>query len=176
MTPYHIGVALFALSFQIINGIAIGGWLGGYGPTSPSDWSWDGRGVNGRGQVPIYLGTALWTAGFAANIYHDGILRDIRRQPQDQGKEKTDRRVEKRYEIPKGGLFKYVFFPHYFTEWIEWIGWWIIGGWNCAPARIFLINEISTMLPRALAGRRWYVRRFGEERCKGKKAVVPGLV
>ena len=52
MTPYHIGVALFALSFQIINGIAIGGWLGGYGPTSPSDWSWDGRGEMGGAKSP----------------------------------------------------------------------------------------------------------------------------
>jgi len=70
-----------------------------------------------------------------------------------------------------------VLYPHYLCEWIEWAGFWIIGGWGCVPARAFLANEVSTMLPRALGGRRWYVKRFGvEEVGRGKKAVVPGIL
>lgn len=38
----------------------------------------------------------------------------------------------------------------YFFEWVEWTGYTIAGGgfYNFYPAAIFVINEISTMLPR----------------------------
>ena len=163
MSPAHVGVALFALSFQIVSGIAIGGFLGSYGPTTSVDWA-------GR-EWAVYTGSAIWALGLAANIWHDDILRSIRRRYSATGKS-----VEKIYEIPEGGLLEHVFFPHYLTEWVEWAGWWIIGGWGCDPARIFLINEIATMVPRALQGKRWYVTRFGEEKCRNRKAVVPGIL
>ena len=168
MSPAHIGVAIFALSFQITNGIVIGGYLGSYGPTRPADWA--------GYEWAAYLGTAVWAVGFGANVWHDDILRSIRRKRRGLEKNNNIDSVQKVYEIPEGGLFEYVFFPHYFTEWVEWAGWWIVGGLACPPARIFLVNEIATMLPRALQGRRWYVSRFGEEKCKGKKAVVPGVL
>ncbi|KAG8533669.1 uncharacterized protein KY384_001410 [Bacidia gigantensis] len=164
MSPAHIGVAIFALSFQITNGIAIGGWLGSYGPTTSSNWA--------KHDLSVYLGTAIWALGLGLNVWHDDILRSIRRRRGVVEKGSG----EKVYEIPTGGLFEYVFFPHYFTEWVEWAGWWIVGGVACPPARIFLVNEIATMLPRALQGKRWYVSRFGEKKCEGKKAVVPGLI
>ena len=78
--------------------------------------------------------------------------------------------------MPKNGLFRAVLYPHYFFEWIEWAGWWMIGGLHCVPARIFLLNEISTMLPRALQGKRWYVDKFGKEAVDNRKAVVPGIL
>ena len=102
-------------------------------------------------------------------MWHDDLLRSIRRiREQDN--------VKKIYEIPEGGLFKCVFFPPHVTEWIEWPGWWVVGGLGCSPARIFLVNEVTTMLPRALQGGRWYIDRFGEDKCKGEKAIVPGVV
>lgn len=52
----------------------------------------------------------------------------------------------------------------------------MIGGLACAPARTFLINEVATMLPRALQGKQWYVERFGKERIGYKKAVIPGMI
>ncbi|KAK4907989.1 hypothetical protein LTR66_017600, partial [Elasticomyces elasticus] len=84
--------------------------------------------------------------------------------------------VEKLYMLPKNGLFRYVLFPHYLCEWIEWAGFWIVGGWACVPARSFLFNEIATMLPRAVQGRRWYVEKFGAEKVGGRKAVIPGVI
>jgi 3-oxo-5-alpha-steroid 4-dehydrogenase 1 len=78
--------------------------------------------------------------------------------------------------IPKNGLFKYILYAHYFCEWIEWAGWWMIGGLKCQPARTFLINEVSTMLPRALQGKRWYVEKFGKDKVGNRKAVIPGLL
>ena len=123
--------------------------------------------------------------GFAlmANMWHDDDLREIRRatarkqkKQEQEGKQDKKQGVEKIYMMPKNGLFRAVLYPHYFFEWIEWAGWWMIGGLHCVPARIFLLNEISTMLPRALQGKRWYVDKFGKEAVDNRKAVVPGIL
>ncbi|PWY86168.1 hypothetical protein BO70DRAFT_378811 [Aspergillus heteromorphus CBS 117.55] len=41
------------------------------------------------------------------------------------------------------------------------------------PALVFLVNAVTNMLPHARWGRKWYVRRFGEERVGRRGAVVP---
>lgn len=129
----------------------------------------------------------VWGFGFGGNVWHDDELREIRRaagkqlaeqkeQKRKEGKEQEAKSVQKHYEVPTGGLFRWILYPHYLCEWIEWTGFWMIGGLGCVPARTFLVNEIATMLPRALAGRRWYVERFGAGRIAGRKAVMPGLL
>ena len=42
--------------------------------------------------------------------------------------------------------------------------------------RNFVVNEIATMLPRALQGKRWYVEKFGKERVGKRGAVIPGIL
>lgn len=131
--------------FNIINGSLIGGWLGGYGSTSSvSAWQ-------------ILLGSVIWAAGFCGNIYHEEILRDIRRdRPVDKDAEREGRAVEvevvvdngRVYRVPEGGLFRLIWHPHvgpnpgglvesriaeslgeqYFSEWVEWTGYTIAGG------------------------------------------------
>ena len=118
-------------------------------------------------------------------MYHDDELREIRRAAARNQKKKqeavkeggkaSDEGVEKVYMMPENGLFRLVLFPHYFCEWIEWCGWWMIGGLSCTPARCFVVNEISTMLPRAMNGRQWYLERFGKEKVGSRKAVIPGV-
>lgn len=92
---------------------------------------------------------------------------------EEQGKPKD---VDKVYKVPQNGLFSFILFPHYLCEWIEWAGFWMIGGLGCVPARTFVLNEIATMTPRALLGKRWYVERFGKEKIGSRKAVIPGLL
>ena len=134
--------------------------------------------------IYIQFGAVVFLLGLIGNIYHDDELRHIRRlalreqqvamkKEKDAGKEG---RVDKVYRVPEAGLFRYILFPHYLCEWLEWAGFWIIGGRNCIPAQNFVINEIAAMTPRALSGRRWYVRRFGEERIAGRKAIIPKLL
>ena len=62
-------------------------------------------------------------------------------------------------------------------EWLEWTGFMLMGGGgpNFWPAAQFLLNEIATMLPRALQGRRWYEKMFGDD-VRGKHAVIPGVI
>lgn len=120
----------------------------------------------------------VWGWGLLANVYHDDDLREIRRaaarrQEKEGGKKEG---VEKVYMIPKNGLFRRVLYAHYLCEWVEWAGFWMVGGLGCAPARSFLLNEVSTMLPRAVQGKRWYVERFGAEKVGERKAAIPGLI
>ncbi|CAI6338252.1 unnamed protein product [Periconia digitata] len=174
MAPMHPLIWLMAFSFQLFNGISIGGWLAGYGPTTDSDWA-------GR-YVYMEVGLVLWAWGLLGNAFHDDDLREIRRaadRKQRAEAEKTGKPlegVEKVYMIPKNGLFGYVLYAHYLCEWAEWAGFWMVGGWACHPAKTFLVNEIATMLPRALQGKRWYEKKFGKEKLGNRKAVVPGLI
>ncbi|KAL9592134.1 MAG: hypothetical protein Q9179_007023, partial [Wetmoreana sp. 5 TL-2023] len=176
MSPIHPFILVSAFSFQVINGSCIGGYLAGYGPTTTQDWA---------GTVPrIEIGLMIFFAGFVGNIFHDDELREIRRaaasnqkrKAEAQGEKSKSGGVDKVYMMPENGLFRMVLYPHYFCEWIEWIGFWIIGGWACLPARNFVINEVTTMVPRALTGKRWYVERFGKEKVGSRKAVIPGLI
>ncbi len=49
-------------------------------------------------------------------------------------------------------------------------------GWSCIPARMFVVNEITAMLPRAVRGKKWYIERFGEDKIKGRWAAIPGVI
>lgn len=174
MSPIHLFVMLGACVFNITNGLSLGGWLGGYGPTTRHNWS--GRAYE------IEIGLVIWGWGLMGNIFHDEDLREIRRsalrrQKAQAGKEsKPIAGVDKLYMMPKNGLFKYVLYPHYLCEWFEWAGFWLVGGRECVPAQNFLIAELATMLPRALQGKRWYIEKFGKEKVGNRKAVIPGVL
>lgn len=181
MSPIHPLVWLMAAGFNVTNALAIGGWLAGHGPVTMSYW--DGRGS----YVP--LGMALWALGLMGNMYHDDQLREIRRKAkrkqqkqqqevdkQQQEANKPSRGVDKVYMIPENGLFSFILYPHYLCEWIEWSGFWLAGGRAFTPARTFLLNEITTMLPRALQGKQWYIDKFGKEAVGARGAIIPGLL
>jgi 3-oxo-5-alpha-steroid 4-dehydrogenase 1 len=186
MAPIHLSVWLSALAFQVMNGLSIGGWLGGYGPTT--DAHWEGR------ILALELGMVVWGWGLLANWWHDDDLREIRRAASRREKQNekdgatgaadgagadsttTTGAGGKVYMLPKNGLFHYVLYAHYFCEWVEWCGYWIFGGLACGPARTFVVNEVASMLPRAWNGWYWYVDRFGRDKVGNRKAVIPGLI
>ncbi|KAF2155695.1 3-oxo-5-alpha-steroid 4-dehydrogenase [Myriangium duriaei CBS 260.36] len=176
MSPIHPLPFLGAILFNVLNGLSIGGWTGGYGPTTVEEWSESGT------IYRLEIGMVIWGWSLLAVIFHDDDLREIRRAAGRIQKEKAEKEggkaqgVDKVYMVPKNGLFKFILYPHYFCEWIEWTGYWIIGGWGFGPARTFLINEISAMLPRAVRGRRWYIEKFGKEKIGSRKAVIPGIL
>ena len=126
----------------------------------------------------------IFAAGLLGNIYHDDELREIRRaaardqkrREEAQAEKGQKKNVDKVYMVPENGLFRVILYPHYLCEWIEWSGFWMIGGLGCVPARNFVINEITTMTPRAVQGWNWYVQRFGKEKIGSRKAVLPGVL
>jgi len=168
----HILNASSALLFQITNGVCLGSWLGGYGPVTQAQWA-------GHVSATQFVGgVVIFGLGLAGNYLHDEHLRDIRRRARARQAKTADgeKKAKRTYEIPQAALFKYVFYPHYLCEWVEWFGFWMACGWGCAPARAFLVNEVFSMLPRAVNGKAWYKDYFGEEKTKGKKAVLPGIL
>ena len=179
MSPIHVLVWAAAITFQICNATSLGCWLAAYGPTTEEAWLSTGPFATAR----FVIGIGIFYFGLAGNFFHDEELREIRRAEQrrqdklakEQGKEKKENAVAKHYRIPQAGLFKYMLYPHYLCEWIEWLGFWIAAGWGCVPARAFLVNEVATMFPRAVKGKWWYVERFGEEKVGKKWAVLPGI-
>ena len=176
MSPIHVSVWAAALFFQLINATCIGGWLAGYGPTTQKDWT--------GAAMRLELGLMIFAVGLLGNMYHDDELREIRRaaarnqqrKQKVQGEKGESKAVEKVYMVPQNGLFKVILYPHYLCEWIEWMGFWMIGGLACVPARSFVINEVATMLPTALHGKQWYIERFGKEKIGSRKAVIPGII
>ncbi|KAK3361075.1 3-oxo-5-alpha-steroid 4-dehydrogenase-domain-containing protein [Lasiosphaeria ovina] len=180
MSPLHVLIWLFGLLFQVVNGTCIGAWLAAYGPTTREAWAAQ---LSPFPTLQFASGIALFYVGLAANYFHDDELREIRRREmarqarlaaQGKGKAKGGA-AEKHYEIPQAGLFKIMLYPHYFVEWVEWLGFWIAAGWSSAPARCFLVNEIAAMLPRAVNGKQWYIEKFGADKIKKKWAVIPGV-
>ena len=134
----------------------------------------------------IEVGLVIWGWGLLGNMFHDDELREIRREVirEQAAKDKDaksssgdpNKNADKVYKLPKNGLFNVILYPHYLFEWAEWAGFWIIGGPACIPARSFLLNEISTMLPRAVQGWHWYVEKFGRDKVGSRKAVIPFLI
>ncbi|KAI1368918.1 3-oxo-5-alpha-steroid 4-dehydrogenase [Xylaria arbuscula] len=172
MSPIHVAVWSNAIAFQLINGTAIGCWLVAYGPTTQAEWDAQGFSV-----ARFAIGLVVFYVGLTGNYFSDEELREIRRSElrRQEKLRSQGKTVDKHYEVPQNGLFKYMLFPHYFMEWVEWTGYWIAGGLGFAPARCFLLNEISAMLPRAVSGGRWYKEKFGEEKIKGKYVIIPGV-
>ncbi|KAI0484416.1 3-oxo-5-alpha-steroid 4-dehydrogenase [Xylariaceae sp. FL0804] len=171
MSPIHILVWLFALAFQLCNATAIGSWLAAYGPTTKEEWEAQSS------VLQFSIGLVVFYVGLTGNYFSDEELREIRRGElrRQERLRKQGQTVEKHYEVPQNGLFRYMLFPHYFMEWVEWLGYWIAAGVSCAPARIFLVNEFFAMLPRAVSGGKWYKQKFGEDEIKGKYVIIPGV-
>ncbi|EIW70411.1 hypothetical protein TREMEDRAFT_29078, partial [Tremella mesenterica DSM 1558] len=114
--------------------------------------------------------------------------------------EKEDKKVGKgRYMIPRGGLFEFVSFPNYLCEWLEWTFFALASApltlslsptqrshlpgptafWPAkllTPPWMFVIFEISAMLPRALRGHGWYHDTFGVRYPIKRRAVVPWVL
>ncbi|KAI8630937.1 3-oxo-5-alpha-steroid 4-dehydrogenase [Xylariaceae sp. FL1651] len=172
MSPIHTAVWGMALVFQFCNATAIGSWLAAYGPTTPDEWQAQGFSV-----LQFAFGFVIFFVGLVGNYFSDEELREIRRAEirRQEKLRKQGKTVDKHYEVPQNGLFQYMLFPHYFMEWVEWTGYWIAGGLAFTPGRAFVLNEVFSMLPRAVSGGKWYKERFGEEKIKGKYIIIPGV-
>jgi len=120
----HIAVPLAAVFFNIINGLLQGSYL-----SSPYARMYLSNTYTFQ-RTSFYVGLGIWFIGFVGNIAHDEILLNIRRKSKNKGKGKRDDgdskangpRNKEHYAIPCGLLYKYISYPNYFCEWIEWFG------------------------------------------------------
>ncbi|KAG2217154.1 hypothetical protein INT45_011329 [Circinella minor] len=127
---------------------------------------WNGRNTFSLASPHVIGGLGLWAAGFAINIYHDSILFNLRRVKMQ------NKNNQKRYFIPRGGLFEYVSCPNYFGEVIEWIGFAILTG-GSYPALAFAATTLGNLVPRGKRAHAWYQKQFKNEYPSSRKAVIP---
>ncbi|URE05793.1 3-oxo-5-alpha-steroid 4-dehydrogenase [Musa troglodytarum] len=105
-----------------------------------------------------HAGVVLFLVGIVGNFYHHCLLSKLR--------EKGD----KRYKIPKGGLFGLVICPHYLFEIIGFIGVSLIS--QTVYAFSFTAGTVFYLLGRSYATRRWYLSKF-RDFPKEIKALIP---
>jgi len=192
MSPIHLRVAIAMSIFQYLNSTSLAGWLcynAQYQHQHQQITSLSPPSSNNSAIIaPLsILGLLLFTTGLTTNILAEQTLFTLRRaaaarKSRSEGKPTIS--YQKVYVVPPAtGLFKYILFPHYTAEWLEWTGYWILGGawglgwaWSDSAAMMFLVNEVVSMTPRAVEGVKWYRDRFGARSVAGRRGVLPGLL
>jgi 3-oxo-5-alpha-steroid 4-dehydrogenase 1 len=172
MSPIHAGIAAIIVIFQYLNSACIASWLV-YSSSIPPASSFS--------PLTSLIGLVIFFLGLAGNIASENELFALRRgaakrKARSEGKAQIT--YDKVYVIPPATRwFKYILSPHYVLEWFEWTGYWILGGGlglgGNTPALWFLINELMTMSPRAVTGRKWYEKKFGKRALAGRGGFAP---
>lgn len=94
----HVVIVAAGIMFNIVNGAAIGGWLGGYGSAARVP----------AGQVKF--GACLWALGLLGNVLHEEILRRVRTEEKKEGRCVVVHGRE--YRVPQGAGFAVCWYPH----------------------------------------------------------------
>lgn len=180
VSPMAPWVFLMMVYFQYTNSTNIACWIV-YSVANKSLW---------KNEPLLYsplalIGLAVWFYGLRGNIESEYKLFELRRASAKRKAKSEGKAVvtyNKVYVIPPAeGNFKHILFPHYVLEWLEWTGYWIMGGawglgWGLRTASVwFIISEVVTMLPRAVDGKGWYEKKFGKRAVAGRAAAVPVL-
>jgi len=143
-------VVLFGAVFNLGNAYLNGRYLFTFASYT-SQWLSDYRFV---------LGTIVFIAGFIINRNADEILHHLR-QENDSG-----------YQIPFGGMYRWISCPNYFGEILTWLGW-AIATWSL-PGLAFAAWTIANLAPRARTHHLWYRQHFPDYP-RERKALIPGL-
>jgi len=144
-------IMLMAIVFNCGNAFINGGYIFEFSGGYPLSW---------LSQPRTIFGVIIFVAGFVINRWSDRILRSLRTHPGDD------------YQIPYGGLFRWVSCPNYFGEIIEWTGW-AIATWSL-PGLSFAIWTFANLAPRARAHHAWYQEHFRDYPSR-RKALFPGV-
>jgi len=143
-------IMLLALMFNVVNG-SINGYYLGFIETYPSEYIYEWN---------FILGMILFISGAIINIKSDNIL--LRLRSNKAG-----------YHIPNGFMYKYISYPNYLGEIIEWVAFAIMT-WSLAGLS-FAVWTIANLVPRAIAGHKWYNETF-DDYPKDRKAILPYLL
>jgi protein-S-isoprenylcysteine O-methyltransferase Ste14 len=143
-------VAMGAL-FNVMNAYLNGRYLFMLSDAYPSTWLVDPRFV---------LGLGLFCLGMLVNRRADRTLHNLRR---DQ---------EAAYQIPQGGLYRWISCPNYFGEIVEWVGW-AVATWSFSGLA-FATWTAANLAPRARANHRWYMETMPDYPSE-RKALLPGV-
>jgi 3-oxo-5-alpha-steroid 4-dehydrogenase 1 len=144
-----ISVVLMGIAFNLCNGYLNGRYLFTFARPYPTAWLLDPR---------FIFGVALFLLGIAINRQADNTLRKLRKPG------------ETSYQIPQGGLYKWISSPNYFGEIIQWLGW-ALATWSWAGL-VFALWTMANLVPRAWFHHQWYRKQFPDYPPE-RKALVP---
>lgn len=146
ISPARLELFLFACIFNWFNSACIGGWIVGY-DVGFAGYEGNGSLLNDFSPSPVqqvvpYFGAALFAYSMINNIRAERTLWRLRREEalrrvskknDEAGKEtsaaeKQTNIYHKVYVIPPpNGLFRWILYPHYSFEWLEWVGFVLVG-------------------------------------------------
>lgn len=111
--------------------------------------------------ISSILGIILFFAGEIVNLYHHFLLRKLR----------TSDSLS--YQIPQGGLFKYINCPHYLAEIVSWIGIAILSKYIISFGVISIIS--AYLIARSFNTTKWYKNHFPNYPLE-RKSIIPYLL
>ncbi|KAJ5915129.1 hypothetical protein N7454_011241 [Penicillium verhagenii] len=151
MSPIHAFIMFSAMTFNWLNSSCISGWLSGHA-MPVSGYQTDGASAMDPSsfsfllvQILPFIGTILFSLGMAGNIYSETELFRLRRDSAEQASSKKSdtpttttvvsdsngkdgNKFHKVYVIPPAeGVFRTILYPHYIFEWLEWVGFALVG-------------------------------------------------
>jgi protein-S-isoprenylcysteine O-methyltransferase Ste14 len=147
-TTLPVFIAATAVLFNGVNAYLNGRWLFNLVPVYPWSWVADPR---------FLIGVAVFLAGFAINLHADEVLLRLKRAGAG-------------YQIPRGGLYRWVSCPNYLGEMLEWTGW-ALATWSL-PGLVFAVWTAANLAPRALSNHRWYREKFADYPAE-RRAFIP---
>jgi len=144
-------IAIFAIFFNLVNASFNGAYFSWFSREYTLDWLYDLR---------FILGALLFITGVVINTRSDNYLLHLRK------------RSTNGYQIPRGGMFRYISCPNFFGEILEWTGFAIMT-WSPA-ALAFALWTFFNLAPRAMEHHKWYKNKFADYP-ENRKALVPFL-
>ncbi len=149
--PMPVVIALSGLLFNAANAYLNGRYLFHLAPEYSFAWFADFRFLGG---------IALFAIGFGIHYRADAVLLALKKQGGG-------------YQIPRGGLYRFIACPNYLGEMLQWGGWALL---TWSPGGLaFFVWTTANLLPRALAHHRWYRRTFPDYP-PNRRAVIPFLL
>jgi 3-oxo-5-alpha-steroid 4-dehydrogenase 1 len=145
-------IAVFAFTFNLMNGFINGYWFGHLSEGYDTSWFMDPR---------FIIGIIMFGTGYFINQYHDRILIKLRKS------------IKTGYAIPQTGLFKYISCPNFFGEMVEWAGFAVMT-W-CLPSLSFFVWTFANLVPRAIDHHKWYRKTFSDYP-HNRKAIIPFIL
>jgi 3-oxo-5-alpha-steroid 4-dehydrogenase 1 len=169
---FSIVVSLLGAAFTALHGHLHARMFRSLGTHYTDRWLRDPR---------FLVGLAVYECGFWLTIHSEHVLRSLR--PKEDGasggegvrtRSRTRPAACERYQIPRGGAFEYVTNAHYLGELTAWAGFACLT-WSLPGLAVFLISAFN-LVPRAFQNHEWYLRTFGEEYKRLRRARLIPLV
>jgi hypothetical protein len=146
--PMPLVIACMGLTFNLLNAYLNARWISHFGSYELS-WLTDPR---------LIAGALVFVAGFGINLHADSVLLRLRKGGGGG------------YQVPHGGLYRWVSCPNYLGELLEWSGW-ALACWSL-PGLSFAAYTAANLVPRAVSNHAWYRRTFADYPPR-RKAIVP---